>query len=278
MGLIANLIPKTFDEAYNLASGILPVLDDAKVKESLFNLFENRRPIFEEMPEVLKKLVPTLKPIFEAVANEKEISDEDTLKYKKEIVTHAKPLLKKLADATKEVLPGLEAIAEANVDMKQMSFLDGEIKQLVEDSLRWGNKLLKSFIKIVKTEEQTSDESNPAVNENSNERTNEDSDKPKEDHQEEFPDSPPPTTPPPIDIFDPIDNESSPDENEDGKEPTEKDGEEPKEDNQEETKEEPHADDKAIPLTADPEPPSDENDDDKNQSESDDKILSPAEY
>ena len=51
-----------------------------------------------------------------------------------------------------------------------MSFLKGEIKQLVEDSLHWGNKILKSFIKIVKTEEQTSDESNPAENEDDKKR------------------------------------------------------------------------------------------------------------
>merc|ERR1719309_1867147 len=187
MGLIANLIPKTFDDAYDMASNILPVLKDAKVKESLFKLFENKRPIFEGMPEVLEKLVPTLKPIFEAVVNEKEISDEDTLKYKKEFRTHARPILKKLADAANEVLPGLEVIAEGSVDdlMKQMSFLNGEIKQLVEDSLHWGNKLLKSFIKIIKTEEETSDESNPAENGDGKEPTAEDGKEHKEDNQED---------------------------------------------------------------------------------------------
>jgi len=161
MGLIANLIPKTFDDAYDMASNIFPALKDAKVKESLFKLYENKRPIFEDMPEVLEKLVPTLKPIFEAVVNEKEISEKDTLKYKKEFHTHAGPILKKLADAANEVLPGLEVIAEGSVDdlMKQMSFLDGEIKQLVEDSLHWGNKLLKSFIKIVKTDDAGKKES-----------------------------------------------------------------------------------------------------------------------
>ena len=46
------------------------------------------------MPEVLEKLVPTLKPIFEAVVNEKDIPDEDALKYKKEVLTHAGPMLK----------------------------------------------------------------------------------------------------------------------------------------------------------------------------------------
>jgi len=188
LNIIASLIPKTFDDAYGLASEILPLFKNERIKKMVYTLYEKRENLLGDMPEILEALVPTLKPIFEAVANDKEISDEDTLKYKKEIVKHAKPMLKNLADVTKEVLPGLEALTEGSVDdvMKQLSFLDGEIKQLVEDSLHWGNKLLNSFIKIVKTEDSSENKSDESAQEEYKEKPqdsskNEDgAEKPKE--------------------------------------------------------------------------------------------------
>merc|ERR1712050_754175 len=92
-----DFIPKTVDELFDLIEKILP--GTKELQGPVVKTVKNFGPVFAESPDVLEKLLPTLKEI---IAGGKDASDEKMKKWKKSLLEIGGPLLKKYFKAMKD--------------------------------------------------------------------------------------------------------------------------------------------------------------------------------
>merc|ERR1712105_477905 len=88
----------------------------AETKKPVLKMYKSMRPVFEEMPTVLEKLVEPFTKVFHAVVNGGKVSDKEKLFLVNKIFTDAGPIFKKLGKTVKDIAPIMEGISNFDVD------------------------------------------------------------------------------------------------------------------------------------------------------------------
>ena len=96
--IIKALIPKTNDELFAILDKIIPGMKG--LQKPIEMTIINFGPVMEDCPNVLEKLVPTLKEIISAVVRHKTVSDEEFIKFGKSLLDEGGQHLRDWAKAT----------------------------------------------------------------------------------------------------------------------------------------------------------------------------------
>merc|ERR1712126_472480 len=153
--IIKNLIPSSVDEAYDKLIELIPPLKESK--EPTIQMFKALEPVLKDLPNVLKNLVETFGEMYRAFVEDKDISEEDAVKWIDAIQKEASPMLKKIKKRIQGCFTPMKGTAWFDVDkmMDGMTLLpDGEIKTAIKDKLKWVQEVLKPIIYIIDEEEE----------------------------------------------------------------------------------------------------------------------------
>merc|ERR1719244_637338 len=152
--LIKGFIPKTADELFDLLEKIVPGFKE--MQKPIIDTLNTFWPVMKKGPDVLIKLVPTLKEMINAVEGGKDIPDDDFAKWGKSLMKTGGELAKESIGALKsspfgELKDKFKALGLAE---KLSKLMPAEWKTQIGEGVEFVTKYLEFTAELAKAEEE----------------------------------------------------------------------------------------------------------------------------